>query len=231
MDAHDVDGDGFGDNLERLTFDESFNCDAFEDITPAVVAELEPHRVHERPLRVLRHLARERRRPDRPAQRHPHPDRLRGPAQLVARRHPGHLPRHRRRRVRVLLAPGPSPGPADTIDAVVAAPPTPTQLTFDGQPKQQADWGRQPGATLTVSTVGRGRVKSNPAGIACGRGGRSCTAVFADRVTVTLTAKPGNGYRFVRWTGACTGTDSTCTVNLRRSKRVTAVFEVAPSPG
>ena len=34
MDSRDRDGDGFGDDLQRLTFDESFNCDAFEDVTP-----------------------------------------------------------------------------------------------------------------------------------------------------------------------------------------------------
>jgi Periplasmic component of the Tol biopolymer transport system len=34
MDSVDRDGDGVGDNLHQITFDESFNCDPFEDITP-----------------------------------------------------------------------------------------------------------------------------------------------------------------------------------------------------
>jgi len=35
MDSRDLDGDGFGDNMQRLTFDDSFLCSAFEDMTPA----------------------------------------------------------------------------------------------------------------------------------------------------------------------------------------------------
>ncbi|MEJ7725788.1 MAG: hypothetical protein WKH47_02080 [Actinomycetes bacterium] len=35
MDSHDVDGDGFGDDMARVTFDESFLCDSSEDLTPS----------------------------------------------------------------------------------------------------------------------------------------------------------------------------------------------------
>lgn len=35
VDAVDADGDGFGDNLDRVTFDDSDNCDPFDDVNPA----------------------------------------------------------------------------------------------------------------------------------------------------------------------------------------------------
>ena len=35
MDSQDLDGDGFGDNMQQITFDEESNCDAFEDMTPS----------------------------------------------------------------------------------------------------------------------------------------------------------------------------------------------------
>ena len=34
MDSRDLNGDGFGDNMQQLTFDDSFNCDPFEDVSP-----------------------------------------------------------------------------------------------------------------------------------------------------------------------------------------------------
>src|SRR5262249_20863986 len=48
---------------------------------------------------------------------------------------------------------------------------------------------------------GRGTVSSNPAGIGCGA---TCSAAFDFGSTVTLTATPSNGSKFVRWTGDCT---------------------------
>jgi hypothetical protein len=101
----------------------------------------------------------------------------------------------------------------------------PTQLTFDGQNKTQADWGQAAGdaatATLTVSRSGRGRVRSRPAGIACGL---DCTATFVSRGDVTLTAIPAEGYAFVRWRGACAGTSPTCTVRIRHPRTASARF-------
>ena len=35
MDAADGDGDGVGDNLTRMTFDDGFNCDHFDDMNPS----------------------------------------------------------------------------------------------------------------------------------------------------------------------------------------------------
>jgi hypothetical protein len=107
----------------------------------------------------------------------------------------------------------------------ILAAPTPTQLTFDGQNKKEADWGPVAGAvgtaTLTMSTHGRGRVRSRPAGIACGR---DCISTFVTRARITLTANPAEGYVFDHWSGTCSGTEAICTVRLRRPRSAVARF-------
>jgi uncharacterized repeat protein (TIGR02543 family) len=108
----------------------------------------------------------------------------------------------------------------------VAARPTPTQLTFDGQTKRQSDWGPVEGAlpgthTLGVNRQGRGLVRSTPAGVLCGR---DCVSTYVEGRAVNLTATPANGYRFAGWGGACSGTNRTCTVTMNGSKLVSARF-------
>lgn len=90
-------------------------------------------------------------------------------------------------------------------------------------------------ATLTVSSPARydlsvalagtsasaGSVTSAPAGIACGS---DCTETYTAGTSVTLTAKVGKGGRFTGWSGACSGTASTCTVTLSANRAVTATF-------
>jgi len=76
---------------------------------------------------------------------------------------------------------------------------------------------------LTVSRAGKGVVSSNPAGIACGSGG-GCSLAFAAGTSVTLTATPDATSTWTGWSGACTGTATTCTVVLSADKSVTATF-------
>ena len=47
--------------------------------------------------------------------------------------------------------------------------------------------------------------------------------------TATVTATPNSGYRFDRWTGACTGS-GTCSVTMSADRSVTAHFELVSSP-
>lgn len=80
------------------------------------------------------------------------------------------------------------------------------------------------GHTLTVqkSGDGTGTVTSSPSGINCGA---TCSASFAANTTVTLTAAASGGSSvFTGWTGACSGTASTCTVTMNAAKNVGAVF-------
>jgi hypothetical protein len=56
---------------------------------------------------------------------------------------------------------------------------------------------------INVRIQGRGRVTSRPRGvIACPR---RCRGTIAFGRTARLVAAPGFGYRFIRWSGACTG--------------------------
>lgn len=80
---------------------------------------------------------------------------------------------------------------------------------------------------LTVKKVGTGAgtVRSTqPEGVIdCGTG---CTASLDSGQTVTLTATAAEGSMFVRWTGACTGTQPTCTVSMAQARTVTARFNL-----
>jgi len=77
--------------------------------------------------------------------------------------------------------------------------------------------------TLSVVRSGPGSVKSKPRGISCGT---ACSASFATGSSVTLTAKPANKKNvFLGWSGACSGTQSTCTVTMNGDKSVSANFK------
>ena len=84
MDSSDLDGDGFGDHLQQLTFDESFNCDAFEDVTPqwspnsSLIAFTSARTGY---FDIWLVNADD---PDGPSERHADPGRRRGPAGLVS---------------------------------------------------------------------------------------------------------------------------------------------------
>ena len=80
-------------------------------------------------------------------------------------------------------------------------------------------------ATISVSTIGNGRVTSAPAGIDCGT---SCSASFPTGSSVVLTALPAAGNVLRAWSGACTGTATSCTLSARGSLSTTATF-AAPS--
>lgn len=78
--------------------------------------------------------------------------------------------------------------------------------------------------TVTTSGTGSGRVTSNPVGLDCGA---TCSAFFAISSSVTLSAVPALGSRFTGWSGACTGTSTSCTVSMTQARAVTATFAPA----
>jgi GH25 family lysozyme M1 (1,4-beta-N-acetylmuramidase) len=108
------------------------------------------------------------------------------------------------------------------------------------------DLDRISGSRLGVITIrrlalevtgGAGRVTSRPAGLGCAE---SCTRSVDPDATVTLTAVPDDDAYFTGWTGACAGTDPTCTVSMRASRSVGAGFvtdmrpptaTITPPPG
>ncbi len=89
--------------------------------------------------------------------------------------------------------------------------------------------------TLTVTasrgiTAGAGTVASSPAGLSCatptaaGTSAANCSANFSDGTSVKLTATPTVGSAFTGWSGACTGTATTCTLAMTAARSVTANF-------
>jgi hypothetical protein len=75
--------------------------------------------------------------------------------------------------------------------------------------------------TLTVTVTGAGgTVTSSPAGISCTTG--TCSSPFATGASVTLTASADATHAFTGWTGACT--TSPCTVTMNSDQAVTATF-------
>jgi Divergent InlB B-repeat domain len=74
---------------------------------------------------------------------------------------------------------------------------------------------------LSVSKSNNGTVTSTPAGIHCGA---TCTATVAAGNAVALSALPPPGLAFLGWSGACSGTASTCTVVVNADTKVQANF-------
>ena len=86
---------------------------------------------------------------------------------------------------------------------------------------------------LSVAVTGRGTVTGD--GINCGNGRSTCRSKEPEGATVGLTAAPASGARFSGWGGACSGRQTTCTVEMDEAKRVSAAFTGgstrAPSAG
>ena len=67
--------------------------------------------------------------------------------------------------------------------------------------------------SVTRTGAGTGTVTSNPSG-----------TQFVSGTSVTLTATPSAGSTFTGWSGACSGTSTTCALTLNANKSVTATF-------
>lgn len=85
-----------------------------------------------------------------------------------------------------------------------------------------------PSHVLTVNKTGaesnKGTVTSSPAGISCAKNCSTASAPFAQGSAVTLTAKAVGNARLGNWSGACSGSATTCTVTMDAAKSVTATF-------
>ena len=82
--------------------------------------------------------------------------------------------------------------------------------------------------TVSVERVGTGTGSvAGPASIACGA---RCAARFEPGTKLALRARPAEGSRFVRWQGACTGTNAVCRRAVDGALVVRAVFARVPQP-
>jgi phospholipase C len=100
------------------------------------------------------------------------------------------------------------------------------QLTLTSNVSVTATFTNQPPPTLTVTLAGTGAgtVSSSPAGISCQP---TCSSAFPLNSQVQLTAATAAGSNFAGWTGACTGTNSSCTVTMTGNQQVGANFTLA----
>jgi hypothetical protein len=226
MDSADRDGDGFGDDLHQITFDESYNCDAFEDVTPqwspnsALIAFTSVRTgyfdiwvVNANDATDLRNVTRT------PDGYEDQPAWSADGTEIIFRSDSSG-------QYELYSLPVPPPAGTATPSAQTTpnARPHPTQLTNDGMSKQHADWGAKPNSlrstvSLSVGRQGKGRVSGQK--IACGT---DCASTYVSGKTVRLSVDAARGYRFAHWSGACSGIQATCTVRLARSKSVVAVF-------
>lgn len=76
------------------------------------------------------------------------------------------------------------------------------------------------GFTLNVSNSGNGVVTSAPSGINCGS---SCNYAFSSGNIVTLWTAPDSGYRFIGWSGDCSGTGD-CVLSMNAPHNIAATF-------
>jgi hypothetical protein len=75
--------------------------------------------------------------------------------------------------------------------------------------------------SVTVTRNGSGTVTGANGQINCGG---SCTANTAIGASITLTASPASNSAFTGWSGACAGTESTCSLTVNDAMSVTASF-------
>lgn len=77
--------------------------------------------------------------------------------------------------------------------------------------------------SVTRAGIGSGRITSSPSGIDCGA---RCSNTFSKGTSVTLTAAAATGSTFTGWSGACSGSGSTCTLAANQAHAALAHFKV-----
>jgi hypothetical protein len=83
---------------------------------------------------------------------------------------------------------------------------------------------------LTGQVTGIGTISGG--GLSCtSSGGAGCNVPQAAGAGITLTAIPSFGATFSGWSGACSGTSTTCAVSMTNAKSVTATFATSGGGG
>jgi hypothetical protein len=95
-------------------------------------------------------------------------------------------------------------------------------LTMDAAKTVTANFAPIYSLTVTNSNSTYGVVTSDVGGVSCGV---NCTTKLTGGSTIKLTAKPNGKRKFAGWSGACSGSSTTCTIsNVNGNKSVTAKF-------
>lgn len=79
-----------------------------------------------------------------------------------------------------------------------------------------------PAVSLSIGRSGKGDVTSSNSEINCGK---TCSTKVPQGQSVSLSATPAAGQKFVSWSGACSGTTNTCTVVVSKNTNVQANFK------
>ena len=78
--------------------------------------------------------------------------------------------------------------------------------------------------TLSVSVSGSGSVAIDPGHGTCSQ---SCHVVVKAGSALRLVPSPADGFLLASWSGACSGSSSTCSVTMKTDQSVTATFNPA----
>ncbi len=121
-------------------------------------------------------------------------------------------------------------GPGQVSYRVVAAAPV---GSTEQHPDDNGDADTDPVNTLRTVTLqktgsGTGRLVATPGDVQCGAGCTQTTASFAEGTVIAFHAVAEGGSRFAGWSGACSGTEVSCTVTVAAGQTVTAAFEPNP---
>jgi hypothetical protein len=95
----------------------------------------------------------------------------------------------------------------------------PSMVLINGGITEMALWDKLFPLTLQIDDTTLGTVVADPPGV-----------WQNEDSTVSLTALPGRGCRFVEWGGACSGTADTTSIVMDTSRTVLARFERSPHP-
>jgi uncharacterized repeat protein (TIGR02543 family) len=77
-------------------------------------------------------------------------------------------------------------------------------------------------STYTLSvTSPNGTVTSNPSAISCGT---TCSATLKSGTSIILSVIPASGFTFSGWSGACSGTATSCKLTMSSNQTVTANY-------
>ena len=82
--------------------------------------------------------------------------------------------------------------------------------------------------TVAKAGTGKGTITSSPSGINCGS---TCSKTYSKATSVRLNATVTSGSVFAGWSGACTGTATSCTVSVAAATTVGATFNLAAAGG
>ena len=97
-------------------------------------------------------------------------------------------------------------------------------LTLTQKTTVGAVFAKLPKYPLKITKTPYGEISSDPTGMKCMAKARSCSARFVSGTRVQLTPAPQPGYRFVGWSGACSGA-TVCEVTMEGKQTVGAQFE------